>query len=211
MPRKSMPKGALSGLTLHSEQVIFLFSPKHTDMGLTCVVLCLFAFYLSGRGRMSPLLLLSSAEQIFGEESQDEQSPSCCPWAICSSHFCFYLQEVFKFQSHPFSQRKYDEMVFALTGDSKIWWTVIPYGISLSLPSTLMIKEGNTWEFFSASLVVVTESVMNATCTVFTTPKRPSWYYFDCNLESPAYWCLKSLQRGQVFPCSTKWPYFVAV
>ena len=213
MPRKSMPKGALSSITLHSEQVIFLFSPKHADMGLTCVVLCLFVCFLPlGRGPMPPFLLLSYAEQIFWEEAQDEQSPPCSPWAICSSHFCFYLQKVFKFQSHHFfSQRKYDEMVFALTGDSKIWWTTIPYGISLPLPSTSTIKEGNTREFFSASLVVVTESMMNVTCTVFTNPKLPSWYYFGCNLESSAYWWLKSLQRGWDFPCYTEWPYFVAV
>lgn len=152
--RKSMPKGALSSVTLHSEQIVFVFSPKHADMGLTCMVLCLFVFYLLGRGPMSPLLLLSYAEQIFREESEDEQSPSCCPWAICSSHFCS-ICKVFKLQSHHFSQRKYDEMVFELTGDSKIWWTTTPCGISLSLPSTSMIKEGNTRELFSASLVVV--------------------------------------------------------
>ena len=101
---------------------------------------------------MSPLLLLGYAGQIFWEESKDGQSPSCCPWAIHSSNFCFYLQEVFKFQSHHLSQRKHDEMVFALTGDSKIWWNVIPYGISLSPLSTLVIKEGNTREFFFFSL-----------------------------------------------------------
>ena len=106
---------------------------------------------------------------------------------------------------------RYDEMVFELTGDSKIWWTTIPYGISLSLPSTSMIKEGNTRELFSASLVVVTESMMNATWTVFTTPKLPSWYDFDCNLESSAYWCLKSLQRGWDFPCYAEGPCIVAV
>ena len=161
---------------------------------------------------MSPLLLLGYAGQIFWEESKDGQSPSCCPWAIHSSNFCFYLQEVFKFQSHHLSQRKHDEMVFALTGDSKIWWNVIPYGISLSPLSTLVIKEGNTREFFfSASLVVVTESIMNDTCTVFTTPKLPSWYDFDCNLERSAYWCLKSLPRGWNFPCYMEWSYFVAV
>lgn len=74
-----MPKGALSSVTLHSEQIVFVFRPKHADMGLTCMVLCLFVFYLLGRGPMSPLLLLSYAEQIFREESKDEQSPSCCP------------------------------------------------------------------------------------------------------------------------------------
>ena len=155
-------------------------SPKHADMGLTCVVLCLFVCFLPlGRGPMPPFLLLSYAEQIFWEEAQDEQSPPCSPWAICSSHFCFYLQKVFKFQSHHFfSQRKYDEMVFALTGDSKIWWTTIPYGISLPLPSTSTIKEGNTREFFSASLVVVTESMMNVTWAVFTIPKLPSWLFW---------------------------------
>jgi len=211
MPRKSMPKGALSSIILHSEQVIFLFSPKHADTGLTCVVLCLFVCFLPlGRGPMSPLLLLSYAEQIFWEESQDEQSPSCCPWAIHSSHFCSICRKYLSF-SHHFSQRKYDEMVFALKGDSMIWWTTIPYGISLSLPSTLVTKEGNTREFFSASLVVVTESMMNVTCTVFTNPKLPSWYYFGCNLESSAYWWLKSLQRGWDFTSYTEWPYFVAV
>ena len=211
MPRKSMPKEALSSITLHSEQVIFLFSPKHADMGITCVVLCVFVCFLPlGRGPMPLLLLLSYAEQIFWEESQDEQSPSCCPWDIRSSHFCSICRKYLSF-SHHFSQRKYDEMVFALTGDSKIWWTTIPYGISLSLPSTLVIKEGNTREFFSASLVVVTESMMNVTCTVFTNPKLPSWYYFGCNLESSAYWWLKSLQRGWDFTSYTEWPYFVAV
>ena len=66
MPRKSMPKEALSSITLHSEQVIFLFSPKHADMGITCVVLCVFVCFLPlGRGPMPPLLLLSYAEQIF--------------------------------------------------------------------------------------------------------------------------------------------------
>ena len=181
-------------------------------MGLTCMVLCLFVCFLpfGERSNVSP-----SLTELCWTNIQRRIRRWAITLLLSLSHLLIplllYLQKVFKFQSHHFSQRKYDEMVFELTGDSKIWWTTIPYGISLSLPSTSMIKEGNTRELFSASLVVVTESMMNATWTVFTTPKLPSWYDFDCNLESSAYWCLKSLQRGWDFPCYAEGPCIVAV
>lgn len=42
-----------------------------------------------------------------------------------------------------------------------------PLRVLLSISSTLMIKEGNTGEFFSALLVLMVESIMSAVHALF--------------------------------------------
>lgn len=67
-----------------------------------------------------------------------------------------------------------------------------PLRVLLSISSTLMIKEGNTGEFFSALLVLMVESIMSAAHALFfffffTIPMLSSWYDFDGDLERSAF------------------------
>lgn len=68
-----------------------------------------------------------------------------------------------------------------------------PLRVLLSISSTLMIKEGNTGEFFSAPLVRMVESIMSAVHALFflfiffTSPMLSSWYDFDGDLERSFY------------------------
>lgn len=92
---------------------------------------------------------------------------SGCLWVSCSVHLCFCLLEIFKLQNHKLSSEKMWWHYFCTHRRPNNLMNCHPLRVLLSISSTLMIKEGNTGEFFSALLVLMVESIMSAAHALF--------------------------------------------